>query len=43
MAAACGGWLDAVEKDWWTKYCQTLEERLGQQKILGTARDTEIL
>lgn len=35
--------VEAFDKGWWQAFRRGLEERLGQEKILITARDIEIL
>jgi hypothetical protein len=35
--------VGVIDKEWWSDFRRTLEERLGQEKILITARDIEIL
>jgi hypothetical protein len=35
--------VDRIDRGWWTRFRKGLEERLGQETILITARDIEIL
>ena len=35
--------VDRIDRDWWTRFREELEGRMGQEKILVTARDIEIL
>ncbi|WID99285.1 hypothetical protein QO058_14195 [Bosea vestrisii] len=35
--------MDALDKEWWSGFRCTLEEKLNQEQILITARDIEIL
>jgi hypothetical protein len=35
--------VGVLDKEWWNEFGRTLEERLGQEQILITARDIEIL
>lgn len=35
--------VDRIDRGWWTQFREELEDRLGQETILVTARDIEIL